>query len=78
MNKIIKNYAKLLVKILQEDMKDCKFFLEKQEIDSDHKHMVVTFLFTPDRCTRKIQVTFDYAELSNKINCSRTALDDNE
>lgn len=69
MNKIIEDYGKLLVKILQEDIKDYKIIMEKQEIDSDHKHMVVTFLFTPDRCTRKIQVTFDYEDLSNKINC---------
>ena len=78
MNKIIEDYGKLLVKILQEDIKDYKIIMEKQEIDADHKRIVVDFLFTPDRCTRKIKVTFDYNELSKKINCSRTTLDDNE
>ena len=78
MNKIIEDYTKLLVKILQEDVKSCKIMMEKQEIDSDHKHMVVTFLFTPNGCTKEIKVTFDYNELTKKINCSRTVLDDNE
>lgn len=78
MNKIIKDYGKLLVKILQEDIKDYKIIMEKQEIDADHKRITVDFLFTPDRCTSKIKVTFNYDELSKKINCARTVLDDNE
>lgn len=78
MNKVIEDYTKLLVKILQEDVKDCKIIMEKQEIDSEHKHIVVNFLFMPNGCTKKIKVTFDYDELAKKINCSRTVLDDNK
>lgn len=78
MNKVIEDYTKLLIKILQEDVKSCEIMMEKQEIDSDHEHMVVTFLFTPNGCTNKIKVTFDYNELTKKINCARTVLDDNE
>lgn len=77
-NKVIEDYTKLLVKILQEDVKACKITIENQEIDSDHKHMVVNFLFEPNVCTKKIKVTFDYNELTKKINCSKTVLDDNE
>lgn len=78
MNKIIEDYTKLLVKILQEDIKACKIMLEKQEIDSDHKNMVVTCLFTPNECTKKIKITFNYNELTKKINCSKTVLNDEE
>ena len=78
MNKVIEDYTKLLIKILQEDVKSCEIMMEKQEIDSDHEHMVVTCLFTPNGCTKKIKITFDYNELSKKINCSKTVLDDNE
>lgn len=78
MNKVIEDYTKLLIKILQEDVKSCEIMMEKQEIDSDHKYMVFTCLFTPNACTKKIKITFDYNELSKKINCSRTVLDDNE
>lgn len=76
-NKIIEDYIKLLVKILQEDVKDCEITMEKQEIDSDHKNIVVTLLFTPNVCTKKIKITFDYNELTKKIHCSRTVLTDN-
>lgn len=75
MNKVIEDYTKLLIKILQKDVKSCKIMMEKQEIDSDRTSMVVDFLFTPNGCTKKIKVTFDYDELNKKIKCSKTVLD---
>ena len=78
MNKALEDYTKLLVKILQEDVKSCKIMMEKQEIDSDHDNIVVNLLFTPNSCTKKIKVIFNYNELTKKINCSKTVLDDNE
>ena len=78
MNKVIEDHIKLLVKILQEDTKEGKLIIEKQEIDSGKNEVVVNLLFTPNSCTKKIKVTFDYNELSKKINCSKTVLDDNE
>ena len=78
MNKSIEDYTKLLVKILQEDVKDGKIIIEKQESDPSQNHVVVNFLFTPNSCTKKIKVTFDYNELTKKINCSKTVIADNE
>lgn len=72
MNKAIEDHIKLLVKILQEDVKACKITMEKQEIDLDHNNIVVNLLFTPNSCTKKIKVIFNYNELTKKINCSRT------
>lgn len=78
MNKIIEDYTKLLVKILQEDIKDGKVIIEKQESYIDQNNLVINLFCTPIRCTKKIKVTFDYNELSKKINCSKTTLNDNE
>ena len=76
-NKEVEDHIKLLVKILLEDVKEGKLLVEKQESDPG-KDVVVDFLFTPNSCTKKIKVTFDYNELTKKINCSKTVLDDNE
>lgn len=76
-NKEVKDHIKLLVKILLEDAKEGKLLVEKQESDPG-KDVVVDFLFTPNSCTKKIKVTFDYNELTKKINCLKTVLDDNE
>ena len=77
-NKALEDHIKLLVKILQEDAKEGKLTIEKQEIDPGKNEIVANFLFTPNSCTKKIKVTFDYNELTKKINCSKTVLDDNE
>lgn len=76
-NKEVKDHIKLLVKILLEDAKEGKLLVEKQESEPG-KDVVVDFLFTPNSCTKKIKVTFDYNELTKKINCLKTVLDDNE
>ena len=78
MNKVIEDYTKLLIKILQEDVKSCEIMMEKQESDTKQNHVVIDFLFTPNSCTKKIKVTFDYNELNKKIKCSKTVLEDNE
>ena len=77
MNKALEDHIKLLVKILQEDTKEGKLIIEKQEIDTGKNEVVVNLLFTPNSCTKKIKVTFDYNELTKKIRCSRTVLTDN-
>ena len=71
-NKALEDHIKLLVKILQEDTKEGKLIIEKQEIDTGKNEVVANLLFTPNSCTKKIQVTFDYNELSKKIHCSRS------
>ena len=78
MTKSIEDYTKLLVKILQEDVKDGKITIEKQESYMDQNNVVINFFFRPISCTKEIKVTFDYNELSKKINCSKTVLADNE
>ena len=71
-DKALEDYIKLLVKILQEDTKEGKLIIEKQEIDTGKNEVVANLLFTPNSCTKKIKVTFDYNELTKKIHCSRS------
>ena len=71
-NKALEDHIKLLVKILQEDTKEGKLIIEKQEIDPGKNEVVANLLFTPNSCTKKIKVTFDYNELTKKIHCSRS------
>ena len=72
-DKALEDYIKLLVKILQEDTKEGKLIIEKQEIDTGKNELVANLLFTPQNsCTKKIKVTFDYNELTKKIHCSRS------
>ena len=72
-NKALEDHIKLLVKILQEDTKEGKLIIEKQEIDTGKNEVVANLLFTPQNsCTKKIKVTFDYNELTKKIHCSRS------
>ena len=72
-DKALEDHIKLLVKILQEDTKEGKLIIEKQEIDTGKNEVVANLLFTPkNSCTKRIKVTFDYNEFTKKIHCSRS------
>ena len=72
--KTIEEYTRFMIEILQEDVKEGKLIIEKNEIDGDKSEVTVDFLFVPKNCPKKMRVTFDYNELTNRINCKKTTL----
>ena len=70
----IEDYTRFIIEILQEDVKEGKIIIEKNEIDGDKSEVTVDFLFVPKNCPKKMRVTFDYNELANRINCKKTTL----
>lgn len=73
--KTIEEYTRFIIKILQEDVKEGKLILEKNEIDADKSEVTIDFLFVPKNCPKKMRVTFDYNELTNRLNCKKTTLE---
>lgn len=71
----IEEYTRFIIKILQEDVKEGKLILEKNEIDADKSEVTIDFLFVPKNCPKKMRVTFDYNELTNRIICKKTTLE---
>lgn len=71
----IEEYTRFIIKILQEDVKEGKLILEKNEIDADKSEVTIDFLFVPKNCPKKMRVTFDYNELTNRLNCKKTTLE---
>lgn len=72
----IEEYTRFIIKILQEDVKEGKLILEKNEIDAGKNEVTIDFLFVPKNCPKKMRVTFDYNELTNRIICKKTTLQD--
>lgn len=70
----IEEYTRFIIKILQEDVKEGKIILEKNEIDGDKSEVTIDFIFVPKNCPKKMRVTFDYNELTNRVNCKKTTL----
>ena len=70
----IEDYMKFVIEILQEDVKEGKLILEKNEIDGDNNEVTIDFIFVPKNCPKKMRVTFDYNILTNRINCKKTTL----
>ena len=70
----IEEYTRFIIEILQEDVKEGKIIFEKNEIDGDKSEVTVDFLFVPKNCPKKMRVTFDYNELTNRVNCKKTTL----
>jgi len=72
--KTLKDYMRLVTDILQEDIKEGKLIIEKNEIDDDKSEVTIDFVFTSKKCPKKMKLTFDYNELTNRINCKKTTL----
>lgn len=72
--KTIEEYTKFIIEILQEDVKEGKIIIEKNEIDGDKNEVTIDFIFVPKNCPKKMRLTFDYNELTNRINCKKTTL----
>ena len=72
--KTIEDYTRFVIEILQEDVKEGKLILEKNEIDGDKKEVTIDFVFVTKNCPKKMRVTFDYNELTNRIICKKTTL----
>ena len=72
--KTIEDYTRFIIEILQEDVKEGKLILEKNEIDGDNNEVTIDFVFVPKNCPKKMRVTFDYNEITNRINCKKTIL----
>lgn len=71
----IEEYTRFIIKILQEDVKEGKLILEKNEIDAGKNEVTIDFMFVPKNCPKKMRVTFDYNELTNRIICKKTTLE---
>lgn len=72
--KTIEEYTRFIIEILQEDVKEGKLILERNEINEDKSEVTIDFVFTIDNCPKKMRVTFDYNELTNRFNCKKTTL----
>ena len=73
--KTIEEYTRFIIEILQEDVKEGKLIIERNEIDGDKSEITLDFVFVPKNCPKKMRVTFDYNELTNRINCKKTTLE---
>ena len=71
----IEEYTRFIIEILQEDVKEGKLILEKNEIDAGKNEVTIDFMFVPKNCPKKMRVTFDYNELTNRIICKKTTLE---
>lgn len=72
--KTIKDYIRFVTEILQEDVKEGKLIIDKHEIDDDKSEVTIDFVFVSKKCPKKMKVTFDYNELTNRINVKKTTL----
>lgn len=73
--KTIEEYTRFAIGILQGDVKEGKLVVEKKLIDEDKSEVTIDFVFVPKNCPKKMRVTFDYNELTNRINCKKTTLE---
>ena len=73
--KTIEEYTRFIIEILQEDVKEGKLIMEKNEIDAGKSEVTVDFIFDIKSCPKKMRVTFDYNELTNRFNCKKTTLE---
>ena len=72
----IEEYTRFIIKILQEDVKEGKLIIEKSEITENKSEVTIDFVFDIKSCPKKMRVTFDYNELTNRLNCKKTTLQD--
>ena len=67
-------YTKFITEILQEDIKEGKLIIEGFEITEGKSEIMIDFAFDIKSCSKKLRVTLDYNEFSNRINCKKTTL----
>ena len=72
--KTIDDYMRFVIEILQEDVKEGKLIIEKSEITDNKSEVTLDFVFVPKNCPKKMRVTFDYNEITNRIKCNKTTL----
>lgn len=72
--KSIEEYTRFIIGILLEDVKEGKLIIEMSEITDNKSEVTIDFLFDIKSCPKKMRVTFDYNELTNRINCKKTTL----
>lgn len=73
--KTIEEYTRFAIGILQGDVKEGKLIVEKKLIDEDKREMTIDLVFYSEKCPKKMSVTFNYNELTNRINCKKTTLE---
>lgn len=71
---LTRGYIEFLDKSPIEFDKATELIIEKNEIDEDKSEVTVDFVFVPKNCPKKMRVTFDYNEITNRINCKKTTL----
>ena len=76
--KTIEEYTKFAIGILQGDVKEGKLIVEKKLIDEDKREVTIDLMFHSENCPKKMSVTFNYNELTNRINCKKTTLESYE
>lgn len=70
--KTMEEYTRFIIKILQEDIKEGKLFIERMETTEDKSEVAMDFVFDINVCAKKMRVTFDYNRLANRFNCKKT------
>lgn len=68
-------FTRFIIEILQEDVKEGKLLIERREITEDKSEVTIDFVFDIKSCPKKMRVTFDYNELTNRLNCKKTTLE---
>lgn len=76
--KTIEEYTRFAIGILQGDVKEGKLIVEKKLIDEDKREVTIDLVFYSEKCPKKMSVTFNYNELTNRINCKKTTLESYE
>ena len=76
--KTIEEYTRFAIGILQGDVKEGKLIVEKKLIDEDKREVTIDLVFYSENCPKKMSVTFNYNELTNRINCKKTTLESYE
>ena len=73
--KTIEEYTRFAIGILQGDVKEGKLIVEKKLIDEDKREVTIGLVFYSGNCPKKMNVIFNYNELTNRINCKKTTLE---
>lgn len=76
--KTIEEYTRFAIGILQGDAKEGKLTVEKKLIDEDKREVTIDLVFYSENCPKKMGVTFNYNELTNRINCKKITLESHE
>lgn len=67
----IEEYTRFIIEILQEDVKEGKLIIEGFELTEGKSEIMIDFAFDIKSFSKKLRVTFDYNEFSNRINSKK-------